>query len=242
MIRMRKHIPAIVLSIFMCLLFSRTALAGGTDWQINWQDDGSLQEKVNVTGQELHNVDAGWQTSNAGSEVILSRNIKNWQTYNSLNDKLPLQAKVKNYLCCNLITLTALPDVQKDTLYSSFDPNQSMRLEMNVPGIILENSAAGKDNNTVHWIIKSPGEGLGQDFIIKAIMIDGFGLGITILLLGVIFLAIFFAARMRKVNRIIDETYSLDNIIIEDEDEDEKNDEADSDSSDGGGSKENPDK
>ena len=240
MIRMRKHIPIVVLSLFMCLLFSRAVLASGTDWQINWQEDGSLQEQVNVTGQELHNVDAGWQTSSTGSEVILSRNIENWEVYNNLADKLPLQAKVNNYLCCNIITLTALPEVQKDTLYSSLDPYQAVRLKMNVPGIILDSSAVGKDNNTIHWIIKSPGENLGQDFIIRAIMIDGFGLGITILILGVIFLAIFFIARMRKVNRIIDETYSLDNIIIEDEDEEA--DEADSNSSDGGGSKENPDK
>lgn len=235
MIKMRKHIPAVVLSLFMCLLFSQAALASGTDWQIKWQENGSLQEKVNVTGQELHNVDAGWQMSSTGNKVILNRDINNWEAYNSLTDKLPLQAKVKNYLCCNIITLTALPEVQKNTLYSSLDPNQTIRLEMNVPGIILDSSAVGRDNKTVYWVIKNPGEKLGQKFIFRAIMIDGFGLGITILILGVIFLTIFFIARMRKVNRIIDETYSLDNIIIEDEEDDEAN----SDTSDGAKSEEN---
>lgn len=222
MIIMRKHIPAVVLSLFICLFFSQVALAGETDWQIKWLENGSLQEKVNVTGQALHIIDDGWQTSSTGNGLTLSRTIENWEAYNRLTDKLPLQATVRNYLCFKTVTLTALPEVPANTLYSSLAPKQAMQLEMDVPGIILDSSASGKDKDAVHWAL-IPGENLGQTFNFRALMIDGFGLGIAILSLGVVVLGIIFFARMRKVNRIIAETYSLDNIIIEDDEDGEEN-------------------
>lgn len=217
---MRKHIPAVLLALFLCLFFSSTALAA-TNWQIDWQENGALQEKVAVSGQDLNNVDSSWQTNVSGNEIVFTRSVENWEAYNKLADKLPVQATVKNLFFCNIITLTALPEIQNNTLYSSLDQNQTMRLEMNVPGIILDSSTAQKEKNVVYWRIKNPGDSFGQDFIFQTIMVDGLGLGITILLIGAIILGVFFAARMRKVNRIIDETYSLDNIVIEDEDEEQ---------------------
>jgi len=218
---MKKHIPAVFLTLFLCLFFSPVALAAA-NWQIDWEENGVLQEKVVVSGQNLNNVDSSWQKSASGNEIVLNRSVENWEAYNKLTDKLPVQATVKNLFFCNIITLTALPEIQNNTLYSSLDQSQTLRLEMNVPGIILDSSTAQKDENKVYWDIKNPGNSFDQGFIFQTIMVDGLGLGITILLLGVITLVIFFAARIRKVNRIIDETYSLDNIVIDDEEEEEQ--------------------
>ncbi|MBP1761932.1 MAG: hypothetical protein H6Q64_1474 [Firmicutes bacterium] len=217
---MRKHIPTVLLTLFLCLFFSPAALATA-NWQIDWQENGDLQEKVVVSGQDLNNVDSSWHRNASGNEIVFSRSAENWEAYNKLADKLPVQATVKNLFFCNIITLTALSEIQNNTLYSSLDQNQTLRLEMNVPGIILDSSTAQKEKNVVYWEFKNPGNGFGQDFIFQTIMVDGLGLGITILLVGAIILGVFFAARMRKVNRIIDETYSLDNIVIEDEDEEQ---------------------
>jgi hypothetical protein len=145
--------------------------------------------------------------------------VENWEAYNRLTDKLPVQASVKNLLCCKIITITEQPEIQNNTLYSNLGQNQTLRLSMNDPGLILDSSATTKNDNIYYWEIKNPGERFGHDFIFQTILIDGFGLGITILVIGSIILAIFFIARMRKVNRIIEETYSLDNIIIEEEEQ-----------------------
>lgn len=217
---MRKFIPAIVLIVMLCFCFSPAAFAV-TYWQIDWEESGALQEKVILNQQEMVNTGADWQTSHAGSEIILSRNVADWKAYNDLTDKLPLQAAVKDLLCCKLITLTALPEASNGILYSNIDPNQNLHLVMNVPGIVLDSVGATKNENEFYWEIKDPMQGFGQDFVFRAIIIDGMGLGISILILGTLTLAIFFIGRMRKVNRLIDETYSLDNIVIEDEDEEE---------------------
>jgi hypothetical protein len=218
MIEMKKHIPTVLLTLFLCLFFSPTALAAA-NWQIDWQENGALQEKVVVSGQDLNNVDSSWQKNASSNEIVLSRSVESWEAYNKIADKLPVQAMVRNLFFCNIITLTALPEIQNNTLYSSLDQSQTLRLEMNVPGIILDSSTAQKEKDMVYWEIKNPGNGFGQDFVFQTIMVDGLGLGITILVIGAIILGIFFVARMRKVSRIIDETYSLDNIVIEDEEE-----------------------
>ncbi|HPT68712.1 MAG TPA: hypothetical protein PKW50_01095 [Syntrophomonas sp.] len=217
---MKKHIPVVFLALFLCLFFSPVALAAA-NWQVDWKENGALQEKVVVSGQDLNNVDSSWQRTATGNEIVFNRSVENWEAYNKLTDKLPVQATVKNLFFCNIITLTALPQIQNNnTLYSSFDQSQTLRLEMNVPGIILDSSTSQRNGNIVYWDIKNPGNSFDQGFTFQTIMVDGLGLGITILLIGAVILAIIFAARMRKVNRIIDETYSLDNIVIDDEEDD----------------------
>ncbi|HNX92316.1 MAG TPA: hypothetical protein PKI17_02235, partial [Syntrophomonas sp.] len=207
-------------ALFLCLFFSPVALAAA-NWQVDWKENGALQEKVVVSGQDLNNVDSSWQRTATGNEIVFNRSVENWEAYNKLTDKLPVQATVKNLFFCNIITLTALPQIQNNnTLYSSFDQSQTLRLEMNVPGIILDSSTSQRNGNIVYWDIKNPGNSFDQGFTFQTIMVDGLGLGITILLIGAVILGIIFAARMRKVNRIIDETYSLDNIVIDDEEDD----------------------
>jgi hypothetical protein len=192
------------------------------DWQIDWQENGAVQEKVLGSGQELADTDTQWQKSSSDNQVTFNRSVENWQTYNNLTDKIPVQAKVKDLFCCKIITLTALPEIQPNTLYAALGQNDAMRLQMYVPGIILDSTDTFRENNMVAWDINQPGQIFEQDFFFRAIMIDGLGLGITILSLGVIILAIFFAVRMRKVNRLIDETYSLDNVFIDDEEDEQQ--------------------
>ena len=218
---MNKHIPTVLLALFLCLFFSPVALAAA-NWQVDWKENGALQEKVVVSGQDLNNVESSWQRTASGNEIVFNRSVENWEAYNKLTDKLPVQASVKNLFFCNIITLTALPEIETNSLYSSLDQSQTLRLEMNVPGIILDSSTSQRNENIVYWDIKNPGNSFDQGFTFQAIMVDGLGLGITILLIGAVILGIIFAARMRKVNRIIDETYSLDNIVIDNEEEEDQ--------------------
>ena len=217
MIIMRKAIPIVILSLCLCLFSGQVALSSQAEWQINWQEDGTLLEKVTVMGMPMQNADPGWQKNRFGDQIIFTRSIKNWNEYNLLQDKLPLQVEERNYVFCTTSKLTPANQITGETLYAELSDIDSMNLKINVPGMIIDSSIKPSEKKTVIWSITNPGQRLTEDFSLKAITLDGFMLGITILSLGVIGLFIFFLGRMRRVNRIIDETYSLDNIVIEDD-------------------------
>ncbi len=217
MIIMRKDIPTIILSLILVLLFSQVALGSQAEWQINWQEDGTLLEKVTVSGLPIQNSDPGWQKSMNGDQIIFTRTIKNWNEYNRLQDKLPLKVAESNYIFCTASKLTASNQLPGGTLYAGLSGIDRMNLKISVPGMITSSSVEPSDKRTVIWAVNNPGQQFNKDFSLKAISVDGFMLGITILTLGVIGLFIFFLGRMRRVNRLIDETYSLDNIVIEDD-------------------------
>lgn len=219
MIIMRKHIPIVILSFFLLLLSSQVALGSQAEWQINWQEDGTLLEKVTVMGMPMENTEPGWQKSSNGDQISFTRTIKNWDEYNRLQDKLPLQVEETNYVFCKTSRLTASNQSPAGTLYAGLSGIDRMNLKISVPGMIISSSAE-PSHKTVIWTIGNPGQRFNKDFSLKGISVDGFMLGITILILGIIGLFIFFIGRMRSVNRLIDETYSLDNIVIEDDETD----------------------
>jgi len=203
--------------MFLLVFSSNAVLAGEAQWQINWQEDGSLQEKVTVYGQVMPDSYNDWQKDISGEPVIFTRTIKNWDEYNNLQDKLPLQIEEKDYVFIKSSKLTAVQQITAGTLYANLSGLDSMNLVIDVPGMITDSSVKPSDKHTVSWSIDNPGQTFNKDFSLKTITLDGFMLGISILTLGVIGLFIFFLGRMRSVNRLIDETYSLDNVVIEDD-------------------------
>lgn len=214
---MRKHLPILILSMFLLLFSNNAAMASEAEWQIIWQDDGSLQEKVTVYGQVMPNSYNGWQMDIAGEPVIFTRTIKNWGEYNRLQDKLPLKVEEKNYVFCTISKLTPANQLPAGTLYEGLSGIDRMNLKISVPGMIMDSSVEPGDQKIVTWPINNPGHSFNKGFSLKAITLDGLMLGITILTLGVFCLFIFFLGRMRRVNRLIEETYSLDNVVIEDD-------------------------
>lgn len=217
---MRKDIPIVILSLFLLLFSSQAAFGSQADWQINWQEDGTLQETVSIKDLSIQFSDPGWQKESSGNQLRFSRTVKSWEEYNGLQDKLPLRAEVRNYVFFNFNTISAANQAASGTLYQALQGVDRLNVKMIVPGKITSSSIKPSDEQTVIMVIDKPNQGLLKDFTLKTINLDGFMLGITILSLGVIGLFFFFIGRMRKVDRLIEETYSLDNVVIED-DEDE---------------------
>lgn len=213
---MRKDIPIVILSLFLLLFSGQAALASQAEWQIHWQDDGTLLETVNITDFPIQNADAAWKKTVSGNQIQFTRTVSNWDEYNRLQDKLPLQAAMKNYVFFNYNTLSASEQVAAGSLYASLRDIDKLDVKINVP-IVVSSSVAPSDKQTVVWAIDNPGQRFNKDFSLKAISLDGLMLGISILTVGVFCLFIFFMARMRKVDRLIEETYSLDNVVIEDD-------------------------
>lgn len=214
---MRKDIPIIILSLFLLLYSCQAAQASQADWEINWQEDGTLLETVTVTGLPIQNSDPAWQKSISGDKISFTRTVKTWDEYNRLQDKLPLKAEESSYIFFKISRLTAANHPAAGTLYANLNGIDGMKLRINVPGMIIGSSAEPSDKKIVSWTISNPGQPFDNDFLLKSVSLDGFMLGITILTLGVISLFLFFLGRMRSVNRLIDETYSLDNVVIEDD-------------------------
>lgn len=214
---MRKHLPEIILGLLFLVFLTPVARAGEAEWQIRWQEDGSLQETVSVSGQLVENADSTWQKTSPGDRQVFSRTIKNWQEYNNLKDKLPVKANQSNYIVCTITEIKPDPQAAEGTLYADLSGKQPMNLQIEVPGMIRDSSADQTVQNSAIWQIEKPGTAFSPAFTLKAITLDGWMLGISILTLGVIIMFIFFVGRMRRVDRIIAETYSLDNINIEDD-------------------------
>lgn len=221
MIIMRKDVPIVILSLLLLLFCSQPALASQAEWQINWQESGVLQETVTVTDLTIQNSEPGWQKSTSGNQTSFTRTVDSWAEYNQLQDKLPLTAADKNYIILNATHLTALDQAAAGTLYAALSGVDSMKLTINVPGMILDSSVEPADKQRVEWAVNNPGQPFANSFSLNVLNLDGFMLGIAILTLGVIGLFFFFIGRMRKVNRLIDETYSLDNVVIEDDEPEE---------------------
>lgn len=217
---MKKHLPKIiVVSLFWIFLSAGLAVAGEAQWQIGWREDGTLQEKVILSKQlNVKWVDSGWQLSTTGGQQTFTRTVKNWREYNSLHDKLPLEVNQSNYIVCDLTEFKASRQVSNESLYAKLAGTDSMKLQIEVPGMIRNSSADQTSQNLVSWNIEKPGQPLNSAFALQTITFDGWMLGISILTLGVIIMFIFFVGRMRKVDRIIEETYSLDNIKIDEDD------------------------
>lgn len=221
MIIMRKDVPIVILSLFLLLFCSSQAQASQAEWQINWQENGVLQETVTVTDLTIQPSDPGWQQSTSGNQTSFTRTVNSWAEYNQLQDKLPLTTADKNYIILNATQLSASDQVAAGTLYAGLSGVDSMKLTINVSGMILDSSVEPADKQRVEWAVNNPGQPFANSFSLQVLNLDGLMLGITILSLGVIGLFFFFIGRMRKVNRLIDETYSLDNVVIEDDEPEE---------------------
>ena len=72
--------------------------AGDIDWQIRWQDNGILQEEIQISGRDFITADSNWQVSQEGDRYILRREVENWLSYAAMKDRLPLQVQQRNYL------------------------------------------------------------------------------------------------------------------------------------------------
>lgn len=214
---MRKHLPEVILGLLFLLILTPVARAGEAEWQINWDENGGLQEIVTVTGQPIEYHDSAWQETKKDKMQVFSRTVKDWQAYNHLADKLPVNVNQQNYIFCTVTRIKPEASFAQESLYNNLSGVEILQIKIEVPGSIRAASAQQIVDHTAIWHIKNPGQPFSPNFALKTITFDGWMLGISILSLGVIIMFILFAIRMRKVNKIITETYSLDNILIEED-------------------------
>jgi len=210
---MKKHFHTIpiLLVIILQMIGPRAAVAGDIEWQIHWQDNSVLQEEIRISGPDFITTDRNWKVSQEGDLCVLRREVENWQNYGKMKDRLPLKVQSRNYFVYKKYEIMTAPETAAG-LFQQLNDGDNLSLNISVPGIITGGSGERIDESSAKWIFSNRAELLREKKLMTFITADGLLLGIGILLLGLLFVVINFIKRLKKVNKIIEEEYSVTKI------------------------------
>lgn len=206
---MKRHlyVISILLGLLSLVIWPRATVAGDIAWQIRWQENGVLQEKIQISGQDYKISDSNWTIGREGDQSTLYREIENWQKYGEMTDRLPLQVQQKNYLIYKKTMLTT--SAVSGGLFPQLKDGEKLILNISVPGFIIGVSGDRIDGTTARWTLANARQLVADREMMTFIMIDGLILGIVIFVLGLFFIIIKFIKQLKKVDRIIAEEYSI---------------------------------
>lgn len=204
----KKHFPVVMLVLGLILMgCSILPASNETSWNIKWNSNGSLDEKVIITNHRVVINDQQWETSYVGNQIILSRHIKNWQAYGQIGDSLPFTVIEKNYLLIKFVNLTLKPEATSGSLFEQFAGFKGASLNIEVPGIIHNSTAESSQNSIAVWNLASL---YSSPIKLDVVVFDGILLSVFIFATCFIIIFIIYLNRIRKVNRLIVEEYSLE--------------------------------
>lgn len=216
--------------ILFLFTFNSTAQAGEYQWEVEVEQQGGIIERVTLRGINLDLNTEDWNQSNDNGASILERNYKNWSEYDKAGNSLPVTVQSKNYLLFSLLRLTYDSDKGSETdLFSQLSSSADGSIKYKSLGIIQESSATQVDNFDKEpwatWDIKSNQANTAFNesaFYLKVAFVDGLMISLIILFFGFTAIAIWYLIYIKRVNKIIAEEYSLENIdkiLLEKEEE-----------------------
>ncbi len=215
---MSKCWKIIILAIAMSFLVQSPAIAETFEWTLQVEENGSIHEVVN-TDVDLSGEDHRTWQKNMGEEgITYDRVITNWEEYSQIGDGLPIAASQHNYLLWNTITLQYDKNAYQ-TLFDGIIHNAQGKIIISVPGIIKSTTAEELDDlkrePVAAWnvISRSEESPLGDNpVILEAIVFNGLLIGIIIIFIGGIGISIWYIRFVKRINKIIEEEYSISNI------------------------------
>lgn len=206
---MYKHIfQAVFLALVLLLGSPGYVSASEVKWQIEWLDNGTLQEQVSISGADIVPADPTWVQSREGTQLILQRAIPNWSAYQAIQDRLPLQVTEKNHILYRQ-TYIGVSAEHPEGLFSQISGADRFDLSVKVPGFIVATSADQKTEFLAQWSLPNSSALLTKTELLNVITMDGFLLGMGVFLLGLLIIGIMYFRRLRKANRIITEEYGV---------------------------------
>jgi len=232
MIIVKKIFPFIMAFCLMFFSFPAVVLAGQAEWSIVWNDrDGTLQEEVIIYGmQDLQVNSEEWNCSESQGKLVLSREVKDWQAYNTLSDRFPLKARVKNLVIFKIITLKGQEDeVKNKGLYGQIYSQNKIKLTVEMPGIMAKSSAEQVKDYAHTWNLSPNDNQRQEDIMLRVIFPEGFYLGIAVFIIGFLVIIFRFRHSIKRIDKIIEEEYSLEKARAEIEEKKEGNAESEKD-------------
>lgn len=219
---MKKNFPFILVTVIILLLLQALpAMAAQVQWQLIWRDNNTLGETVTINQKDFRVDDPSWRLVEKGDQMVYERNIDNWQAYQQLNDRLPLAAKTENYVLWRTTGFQASKlDSPAAGMYAQVSEMGDANIIMRVPGIIASSSGRQLNEDQVEFSLASLERQTDSKDILQVVNLDGLLIGLILFILGFLVIMVVFVTRIRKVNRLIAEEYSMERAqqIVEMED------------------------
>lgn len=198
-----------VLSCFLLLsilIMPGSVLAADIVWQLQWQDNGTLQEEVQIQGRQITDVDPSWKVRQEGEILILSREVADWSSYQTLPDSLPLEVKQRNYLVGRLLDINIAPP-PSGNLWEQLQGLAGFHFNLSVPGYIKAAATQQWTESQATWELPDARIWMQPGSLARVITVDGFLLAVVIILLAVLGIGLAFRRQMKKADQIIYEEY-----------------------------------
>lgn len=197
------------------LLFPLPASAADMIWSWEWKESGVIEESIELPAA-IQVPEDGWKAVKSGERMTYTREAPDWDSYLKLPNHLPLLVNEDKSFLWTSLNIQAVPAPQ-DSLFKQLAEQYGMDLKLVVPGLIKEQCADQNNENNLVWQDLNENNNLPADkALLSTTIVDGLLLGISILAVGALILLLFFIARLRKVDKIIADVYSLENINLDD--------------------------
>lgn len=215
--KVNKKILLLCLIGFAVLVFTPVAWAGQYQWQVSTDGPGNINESISIQGLELENNLEGWDSNTGDGILTLERTHKDWHEYSAASNGLPLVVERKNYLIFSSTTLNYQTGSESG-LFGELLSRADGDIIIQAGGIIQESSATTIDNldqdPTATWHLLA-GQAVdapeGTPFL-QVLQFNGLVISLIILLFGFTGITIWYMTYIRRVNKLIAEEYSLDDI------------------------------
>ncbi|MDD3268056.1 MAG: hypothetical protein PHX14_01925 [Syntrophomonadaceae bacterium] len=215
---MKKYFPMLIfLMLLINIIWIPQAVAGEALWQLFWADDNALLEYLTIDQEQALNAGPQWERTEKSGKVTLNRETKDWQAYKELSERLPLEAQVNDYIVFRTTTLKIDKSMTGNQFLQKIMADQGARVVIEVPGYIKKNPVGEVKELTVNWELQKIMSMKQGEMLLQTYTLNGFYLGVVLFGIGFISVAIFFIIKTRRVDRLINERYSLDRIGEEDD-------------------------
>lgn len=187
-------------------------------WEIVTYDNHTIKETVKLNNVDINFNSFEWEKTVDGEITTLTRTVDDWQSYNELTDKLPIKAEGRNFFLWQKTALLVTADqTTSGSVFAQTKDKQGIYLTISVPGFITGTSGEKLSEMSAAWNIGQMDQLAEEQVILEAVTFEGFLIGVTGFLLGLIIIGIVFIRRMKKVEQMMEAEYSLENISLEEE-------------------------
>jgi hypothetical protein len=217
-VKVNRNVLLLALICLSVLVFTPVAWAGQYQWHLSTDEQGNIHESIILQGMELETSLEGWNSKDVGEgSLSLERTHKDWYEYSAASNGLPLVVEKKNYLVVSSTTLNY--QVGNGVgLFEELVSRADGDIIIQAGGIIQESSATKIDNldqdptATWHLVSEQAGDALEGTTFLQVLQFNGLVISLIILLFGFFGITIWYMTYIRRVNKLIAEEYSLDDI------------------------------
>lgn len=211
---MKKLCISLILMVVLGLGFAVDAKAE-TKWQITCDEELNIVEKVITDNEELSNTLISNGFEEERDEGYFYRQIEDWPTFNNLEKKFPIKPVTRNFIIFSVTTIYIDDNLESDILKDVDEPVKFQYISL---GMNFKNTGQKVSEFTSEWNL-NPGwvDSFPKPYLTKIVVFNGFMLGVFILIVGLICIAIVYLKTISRINKLIEEEYSIENYLAKQE-------------------------